>query len=342
LWVEHVERVGGLRVAPHGSRRPLRLIALDDASVAARARDNVQRLLVEERVDVLLGPYSSGLTLAVAPLAAAQGKLLWNHGGASDALVDRRWRHVVSVPAPASDYFRDLPWLVKERDPHARSASIIYRSGGTFADHVRRGMEHAARAAGFQAIHATPVEAPIRDARAVLAEALALEPDLLVGAGAFDDDVALARARARLATRASVAFVAAGVDAFYDEVGTGAEGIIGPSQWEPAIYEHPATGPASGWFCVQFRARFRYAPGYIAAQAYATGIMIAECIARAATLEDEALLRVASGLETSTLYGGFRLDPESLRQIGHRILLVQWHGGHRVLLQRHGHPVGEG
>jgi branched-chain amino acid transport system substrate-binding protein len=334
LWVEHVEHAGGLKVAPHGPRRPLRLIALDDASSAARAQDNVQRLLVEHQVDVLLGPYSSGLTLAVAPLAAAQGKLLWNHGGASDALLERGWRHVVSVPAPASAYFRDLPGLVKERDPRARLASIVYRSSGTFADAVRHGTQEAAHAAGFQVIRATPFHTPIQDARALLAEALTPTPDLLIGAGAFQDDVALARARAALATSGTVAFVAAGVDAFYDEVGAGAEGIVGPSQWEPAVYEHPAIGPASSWLCAEFLARFRYAPGYIAAQAYATGIVIAECIARAATLEDDALLRVAQGLETSTLYGGFRLDPESLRQIGHRILLVQWHGGRRVLLRR--------
>src|SRR5918996_1303609 len=301
LWVEHVEHAGGLKVAPHGPRRPLRLIALDDASSAARAQDNVQRLLVEHQVD---------------------------------ALLERGWRHVVSVPAPASAYFRDLPGLVKERDPRARLASIVYRSSGTFADAVRHGTQEAAHAAGFQVIRATPFHTPIQDARALLAEALTPTPDLLIGAGAFQDDVALARARAALATSGTVAFVAAGVDAFYDEVGAGAEGIVGPSQWEPAVYEHPAIGPASSWLCAEFLARFRYAPGYIAAQAYATGIVIAECIARAATLEDDALLRVAQGLETSTLYGGFRLDPESLRQIGHRILLVQWHGGRRVLLRR--------
>jgi len=92
LWVDH-------------ANRPLRLVALDDASSASRARENVARLLTEERVDLLLGPYGSGSTLAVAPLAAAHGKILWNHGGAADEITEAGSAHVVSVLSPASTIF---------------------------------------------------------------------------------------------------------------------------------------------------------------------------------------------------------------------------------------------
>jgi branched-chain amino acid transport system substrate-binding protein len=334
LWAEHVERMGGLGAGRRGQRRPLRLVALDDGSMRVRAADNVERLQAAERVDVVLGPYSSGLTLATAPLVAARGKLLWNHGGASDTLAERGWRHVVSVPTPASHYFRDLPRVVKARTPGARRAGIVHRTRGTFAAHVRRGVEQAARAAGFAEIHATPFETPVRDANAVLARALEGEPDLLVGIGAFEDDVALARAWTARATGGTVAFVAAGLDAFGDHVGPRVDGMIGPSQWEPGVYENPAIGPSSARFCTAFHERFGRAPGYVAAQAYAIGVVVAECIEQAGTLEDDALLRVACGLDTTTMYGGFRLDAASLRQVGHRVLLVEWRAGRRTHLRR--------
>jgi len=88
LWADHIQQAGGIAVGPSGSHLPLRLIALDDGSRAERARENVLRLLTEDRVDLLLGPYSSGLTRAVAPLAEGHGKILWNHGGSSDAIAD--------------------------------------------------------------------------------------------------------------------------------------------------------------------------------------------------------------------------------------------------------------
>ena len=59
--------------------RPLRLDRRMD-----RVKDNVVRLLKEDRIDFLFGPYSSHLTVAVASIAESEKKILWNHGGTSD------------------------------------------------------------------------------------------------------------------------------------------------------------------------------------------------------------------------------------------------------------------
>src|SRR2546425_13255286 len=148
LWVEHVVRAGGLTFGRNRANRPLRLVALDDASSVSRARGNAARLLTEERVDLLLGPYGSGSTLAVVPLAAAHGKILWNHGGASDAVTEAGSAYVVSVLSPASDYLRDLPRFVWHCTG-ARRVTVLYASRGTFASSIRRGVEAGARAARF-------------------------------------------------------------------------------------------------------------------------------------------------------------------------------------------------
>src|SRR4029453_18018553 len=89
-------RLGGDPPVSAG-RPPLRLVRLDAASSASRARENAARLLTAERVDLLLGPYGSGSTLAVARVAAAHRKILWNHGGASDAVTEAGSAFVVSV-----------------------------------------------------------------------------------------------------------------------------------------------------------------------------------------------------------------------------------------------------
>ena len=63
--------------------------------------------------------------------------------------------------------------------------------------------------------------------------------------------------------------------------------------------------------------------GFPVAQAYALGIVISECIRRADSLDDRDLLTAARQLNTTTLYGRFRLDPGSLGQVGHEIILVE-------------------
>src|SRR4029453_15110396 len=267
LWVEHVAGAGGLKFGRPRATRPLRLVALDDASSASRARENVEGLLTEERVDLLLGPYGSGSTLAVVPHAAAHGKILGHPGGSSDTVTEAASAGVVSVLSPASDYLRNLPRLVRHRTG-AQRATVLYARRGTFASSILRGVEAGARAAGLDIVRAIAFDSPLRDTKALLAAALADSPSLLVVAGRFEDDVALTRERRILETPGIVACVAAGVDAFHKELGVLAGGGIGRTKWAPNLYERPAVGPPSAWFCSEFRRAFRRDPSYVAAQAY--------------------------------------------------------------------------
>jgi branched-chain amino acid transport system substrate-binding protein len=305
------------------------LTVLDDGSRAARARDNIARLLDVERVGLLFGPYGSGLTLTVAGVAAARGAVLWNHGGASDAVAEQGPGAVVTLPSPASDYLRRLPALARRWKPAARRVVVLHARAGTFAAAVARGVDEGARAAGFTDVTCLAFDSPLGAAGV----GLDAWPDVLVGVGRFDDDVALARVTGRGRPGLLRAFVAAGLDAFGREARETAEGVIGPSQWEPAAGAAPALGPDAPWFSREFQARTGAPPGYPAAQAFAAGVVAAECARRAGTLGPAALLAAARDLDTTTLYGAFRLDRATGRQVGHRPWLVQWRAGRRVAVE---------
>lgn len=332
LWMASVASEGGVLLGATGRREPIRLRVLDDRSRASVARENVRRLLDDERVDVLVGPYSSGLTQAEVPLAAARGKTLWNHGGSSDAIVQQGWPRVVSVPSPASDYFGTLPGWVRRQRPSSTRLSILHAQASGFARQVARGAAEGATVAGFHEIGTTAFESPLADAPQVLVKVAESGPDLLVVAGSFQDDVALVRHRRLLPSGTTLAVVAAGLSAFQAEVGDLAEGVIGPSQWEPDASDPPTIGPDSAWFCQAFRRMFQETPEYPAAQAFALGIVLAECLRRAGHAEDGALFRAAQALDARTLYGGFQLDPATGRQVAHRIRLVQWQAGRKVVI----------
>jgi branched-chain amino acid transport system substrate-binding protein len=322
LWAEYV-RDAGQRPAP-------RLIVLDDESRASVAQAHVRRLLTEHRVDVLLGPYSSGLVRAVAPIADAAGKTLWNHGGTSDAILRAGAGRVVSVASPASDYLRSLPAWVRRRVPKLGRVAVLHAAAGTFAREVARGTAEGARAAGCADVRVVPFESPLLDARALCRETARWDPDLVVSVGTFEDDLAVAQERTRLPERTVLALVAAGLAAFGDELGALAEGIIGPSQWEPSTDDTPLLGPGSASFVGAFEAAFHRSPEYPAAQAFAVGLILMECHRRCGgSLDDAALRGAARLLETTTFYGGFRLDPGTGRQVGHGIRLVRWQDGRK-------------
>jgi branched-chain amino acid transport system substrate-binding protein len=100
LWQSYVNGRDWITIGPVAPQ-PVRLVFYDDQSRASLARENALRLLRQDHVDALFGPYSSGLAMTVAEVAHEQGRVLWNHGGSSDEIFNRGWQHVVSTPTPA-------------------------------------------------------------------------------------------------------------------------------------------------------------------------------------------------------------------------------------------------
>jgi len=69
LWVKNVNQSDGILVKKKGKKLLVKLIYYDDGSSVETCKILVERLIVKDKVDVLIGPYSSGLTLSAAPIA---------------------------------------------------------------------------------------------------------------------------------------------------------------------------------------------------------------------------------------------------------------------------------
>src|SRR2546425_9661709 len=212
LWQSYVNSREGITMG-QAAPQPVRLVFYDDQSRASLARANALRLLRRDRVDALFGPYSSSLTMTVAALAHEQGKVLWNHGGSSDEILNRGWQHLVSTPTPASDYLRDLPRWLERQAPTLRRICIVHSSRGTFASHVARGLAQAAASeysVELISYSALDVDVLVRELRASL-------PEILVLAGSFEHEIQIMRVRQGWpASIQVVAAVAAGVHTFHD------------------------------------------------------------------------------------------------------------------------------
>jgi hypothetical protein len=147
-WAKATNLDGGVRMSQLGDKLPVALIHYDDASSSERAVANVEKLIQVDGVHVLIGPYASDLTRAVVAVAHQHGKLLWNHGGASDD-IHRPGRGVVGILTPASLYFAGLLELVRSIDADAKKAVFLYRRGSRFGRLAARGAQAVGRRTGF-------------------------------------------------------------------------------------------------------------------------------------------------------------------------------------------------
>ena len=285
----------------------IRLTLVDDrGSKTAAARAYAAWL---DSMDLLIGPYASGLVRAVAPLVRDAGRLLWNHGGSADDLAQPG---VVSLPAPASSYFDGV---VDEAVARRVDRLVVVQGTGPFAQAVADGTTTRASERGLDV---RAIEVSAVDAEDAAGAAFVL-------ASRFEDDVAVVRGLRRAGrTPALLGAVAAGIPAFARELGEAAEGVLGPVQWWPNDHT-PEIGPSGTNFATCYRRRTSREPSYPAAQAAAAGYLAHA--AHQQGLQGEDMPQWA----TSTLLGDFALDAD-WRQVGHHVTTVRWQGGQMVPL----------
>lgn len=337
-WVEYVNGCGGL--SPDGRRRyPVTLRHYDDASLADNARRNTERLLRQDGVDLLFGPYSAGLTAAAAGIAEQYGRILWNHGGAGVAVYQRGHRQIVGILTPADCYLAGLPALARAANPDARTLAIARVDAGAFARQVCAGAETAAQLLGFATVLRQTYPPSTTDFAGIAHRIAAAAPDVLVAVGRIRHDIGLAQALAGLRPRPRIglaAVVAAPIAEFAAALGRDADGFVGPSQWEPqTAVAAPDYGPPAdvAMRMLARAARVHSAPvDYPMAQACAAGLIAQRCVEAAGGWGDDAALRDAAGrLDFTTFYGRFRID-DTGRQTGRSVALVQRQDGRKAVV----------
>ena len=332
-WVQDCNSEGGIYVASAGRKLLLRLTHYDDESAPGVAAALTERLILEDRVDLLLGPYSSVLNMAAAPVAERHRRVLWNHGGASDGINQQGYRWTVSILTPASTYLHGVIGLVTETDPEAHRLAILYSVRGSFPKTVASGVKAYALEKGFQVVYSASYRPPLDDFSPWLDEMAEKEPDVVIGVGRIQDDLALARQIAERPFQARmIAVVAAGIGQFHEELGGLATGFLGPSQWEPGADYAPDYGPSARELA---RRHDMFGPrggDYAMAQAYAAGLVAQRCVEESGSLQNQALREVASRLDLTTFYGRFKLEAGTGLQVGRSVVIVQWQGdGKRVV-----------
>ena len=335
-WADYVNENGGLLV--DGGRRPVSVIHHDDASMADNCRQNTERLIRQDRVDLLFGPYSAGLTTAASDVAGSHERLLWNHGGAGDALYARGFRHVVGVLTPADRYLEGVLPLIRQVNPESNKVVILRIDTGAFARIAARTVENAAGEMGFTIdldLRYRPSQFQFREIARHVGE---LGPDVVVAVGRIRHDIAAGRALAGLPNRdriGMVVAVAAPITEFAIALGRSAEGFVGPSQWEPqASVGEPDIGPpaATVMQLLERAGQDRSVPvDYPMAQAFASGLVVERCLEEAGSLDEEALRTAAGDLDFTTFYGRFRIDQDG-RQVGRSVNLVQRQDGNKVVV----------
>ncbi len=332
LFIEELCARGGIETRGGKSLVP-ELVFYDDESIPEKTRENTLRLIAKDRVDILLGPYSSSLTLACVETAEKAQKVVWNYGGSLDDIPSRARGKTVSAITGASSYFEAVVDMIHGCYAEAVEISVLRLEGSKFSQTVCEGALLRAEKLGISAV-VYDFSSGTEDFSAVLTHPESREASCVLCCGGMEDDINLAKWIRRNSDFdfGVVATLAAAVNEFEKRLGRETDGFVSTSQWEPTLSFSPDFGPSPEEFSDRFARAYGHTPDYTAAQSYNMGLIIEEFIKRTGGTDEQALLREALRSRFTTFYGDFRVDPKTLRQTGHRMLVTQWQDGEKKIV----------
>src|SRR6266446_6092475 len=332
-WVEDTNRAGGIWLHSSRTQQPLRLTSYDDASEPEQCAALTERLITEDQIDILLGPYSSGLALRAAEVAQRWQRVLWNHGGASEAIYTRGFAWVVGILSPPSTYFHSVIDCVRRTRPSANHVALVHSTAGAFPKDVAAGAAQYCRQQAFETTRIYPYPAGTVDFAPILQQLESDAPEVVLSVGRIEDDLRFATQYMQYKIPAGVVgLIVTPLTLFRDTLSSAAAHFVGPSQWEPALVTRPEYGPSPREVSTRLSARRPAGMDYPMAQAYAGGLIAQRCVEIAGTLNQHTLRQVASQLDCTTFYGRYSIDPSTGRQLGHRMPVVQWQEDRKIVV----------
>jgi len=186
LAVRQINAQGGVRIGRTPYRLEIRYY--DDESKPARAAELVERLIQQDGVKFLLGPYSSGLTKAILPIIERHRSPMVEANGGERELFTKGYHYIFAVLSTSDQY------LTPAIDLAAANASklgktpqelrlAIATEDEPFAQDVCAGVLAAAERLGINCVIDDQLPPELDTMAVTLTNVKALKPDILVVSG---------------------------------------------------------------------------------------------------------------------------------------------------------------
>jgi branched-chain amino acid transport system substrate-binding protein len=305
--------------------RKAELVVYDDQSMPATAVRLYEKLITEDKVDAVMGPYSSPVTEASANVTEKYKKVMVAPLAATTSIFKKGRKYIFMVISPAEVYLEGLVDMAAKR---GLKTIAVVNEDTLFSKAAASGAVELAKKKGLQVVFTEAYPKGNTDFSALLTKVKAANPDVLAAATYFDDAVALTRQMKELNVSPKMYGVTVGGDLpeFYDTLKQNAEYIYGATQWE-----HVLPYPGNQEFFDAYKKEFNHEPSYHSAAGYAGCLIYAEAVKRAGALDADKVREQLLKLEMKTMFGEYKVDADGY-QTAHKMVTFQWQGEKKVIV----------
>jgi branched-chain amino acid transport system substrate-binding protein len=317
LCEKHVNEKGGVL------GRSIQFVIHDDGSDGQAAMRIYEKLITEDKVDAIMGPYGSPITEAVADVTEKHRKLMVAPAAGTTSIWEKGRRYLVMMLSPLEASTEGTIDLAARNG--LKTIGVI---GALARPAIAKGALEAAKRKGLEIVVHETFPIGTTDFSTILNKVKAAKPDALVVGAPPADAIAITRQMRELDVNVKMYGPTPGgsFPDYQKALGKTAEFVYAGSYWDPAL-----PYPGNREFVAAYQKEFTRAPSSNSASSYAGCQLLMDSVRRAGSLDSELVRGEILKLKTKTVFGDFAVDERGY-QISHKAITVQWQDGTSVVV----------
>jgi branched-chain amino acid transport system substrate-binding protein len=327
LAKERINGRGGVNVG--GKLYTIDIKYYDDESTPARGAQLAERLIVQDGIKFMLGPYSSGLTKAMAPVTEKYKIPMVEGNGASRSIFNKGYKYIFAVLSTSDYYLREAINLAAEvakkagKNPKSVKVALAIEND-PFSQDIRAGVLEDAKRWGMKVVVDDKLPPELNDMSATLTKVRVKKPDVFVVSGhSKGATLAIRQLSQKKINVPMLAITHCEAAKVIVNFGPLADYTLCAAQWAPALtYKDKWFGSAEQ-YAKTFEKKYGYVPPYQAAESTAAVLVYTDALERANSFDTEKVRDAIAATKLETFYGNIKFDktgkniakPMVLRQI---------------------------
>jgi branched-chain amino acid transport system substrate-binding protein len=305
----------------------MKLIILDDKSDKQTSIKLYEKLITQDKVNLTMGPYSSGITDAVANVLERYKYPTMAPGAASGIIWKKGRKYLFDIIAVAQDYQKGALHIA--RDIGVKKIAIVGEDS-LFPRQSAEGAVEWAKKLGIEVVLNENYPRKQTDFTAMLQKIKARRAEALISNSYFADSVAQIRQLRELNINLKIfaGTVGPGLPAFAKQLGNTAEYVLGFSQWEPR--PEILKFPGMEHFIDSYVKRHGVKPNYHAGIAWVAMQVTTQAIQKAGSFDREKVWNALRTSQFQTIMGKWKVDKNNLND--HEGLTFQILDGQRKIV----------
>jgi len=323
IAVDKINEKGGAKVS--GKALPLELKLLDNQSDVNLGVRQYVELVTREKVNFLLGPYSSNDVLDTSSVAEKYQIPMVQGGGASTQIYSRGYKFIFGTLPAADDYFASTVRMLKEIEPKAKTVALI-AADDAFDTSLAKGTRKLLQENGLDIVLDQTYPGRSSDFSSILAQVKAKEPDVVLWGGLEPEVLNAIRQAKSLDANAKLMYsftVGVPTADLRKALGGDAEDAFGMTAWLPAADLQDEWFGDAAQFAKAYKEKFGYEPDYHAAAAVAAVEALVKAIQNAGTLEPLAVRDALAKTEFDSLYAHVRFGGTGQVSVPQFVIQIQ-------------------